>query len=389
MAKSDFQAQVESLLALADVQVGGERPWDIQVHNTRLFRWLLARGSLALGESYMDEWWDCPRLDEFFYRILLARLDTRVKPWSLVIDAIKAKLINLQRPSRAFHIGKRHYDIGNDLFQRMLDKRLIYSCGYWENATTLDEAQEAKLELIARKLLLRPGLRVLDIGCGWGGTARYLAERYGVEVVGITVSQEQVQYAQDLCRGLPVKIRLQDYRSVEGTFDRIVSVGMCEHVGGKNYVTFMRTVSRHLKDDGLFLLHAIGNNVSDDGVDPWMARYIFPNSALPSATQICAALEGFFVLEDWHSFGAYYDPTLMAWFDNFHRNWSSLKSRYDGRFYRMWKYYLLSCAGAFRARQIQVWQMVLSPNGVPNGYRAVQRDAECVDGGASNGTPAP
>ena len=375
MVHGGMRSKAESLLALADVRVGGGRPWDIQVHDEGFFPHVLAQGSLGLGESYMDGWWDCERLHEFFHRILLARLDAKVKPWFLLVDMLKARLLNLQSVSRAFQIGQQHYDIGNDLFQRMLDKRMIYSCGYWEHASTLDEAQEAKLELIARKLLLRPGLRVLDIGCGWGGTARFLAERYGVHVVGVTVSQEQARYAQELCRGLPVEIRLEDYRSVQGLFDRIFSVGMFEHVGVKNYGTFLRTALRHLKDDGLFLLHTIGNHTSSGGADPWLARYIFPNSALPSPTQICGALERLFVLEDWQTIGADYDPTLMAWFSNFDRSWPSLQARYDERFYRMWKYYLLSCAGAFRARQVQVWQMVLSHNGVPGGYRAARRDA--------------
>ncbi|MGO8745124.1 MAG: cyclopropane fatty acyl phospholipid synthase [Thermoguttaceae bacterium] len=376
MASNDLRTKAESLLAIADVRVDGGRPWDIQVHNDGVFRRVLAEGSLGLGESYMDGWWDCRWLDEFFHRIWLARLDTRVRPRSRLVDMLRAKLFNLQSASRAFQIGRRHYDIGNDLFQRMLGERLIYSCGYWEHASTLDEAQEAKLDLIGRKLLLRPGMRVLDIGCGWGGTAQFLAERYRVDVVGVTVSQEQARYAQGLCRSLPVEIRLQDYRSIQGQFDRIVSVGMFEHVGVKNYATFLRTALRHLKDDGLFLLHTIGDNTSSNGTDPWILRYIFPNSVLPSPVQICAALEGLFVLEDWHTFGADYDRTLLAWFDNFDRSWPSLKADYDERFYRMWKYYLLSCAGAFRARQIQVWQIVLSPNGVPNGYRAAQRDGQ-------------
>lgn len=376
MARNDLRAKVETLLATADVQLDGGRPWDIQIHDRRFFSRVLAGGSLALGESYMDGWWDCPRLDELIYRILNARVDERVRPWSLAFDWLKAVLFNWQRVSRAFQIGRRHYDIGNDLFERMLGDRLIYSCAYWADAATLDEAQCAKLDLIAQKLQLRPGLRVLDIGCGWGGTAQFLAQRYRVQVVGITVSQEQVRYAQELCRGLPVDIRWQDYRSIEGVFDRIVSVGMFEHVGIKNYAGFMRIARKHLADDGLFLLHTIGRNMSSHRPEPWISRYIFPNSVLPSIAQIGAAVEGRFVLEDWHNFGADYDRTLMAWYDNFERSWPSLTNRYDQRFYRMWRYYLLSCAGSFRARQIQLWQTVLSPNGVPDGYRAAQRASQ-------------
>jgi len=252
----------------------------------------------------------------------------------------------------------------------MLGERLIYSCGYWKSASTLDEAQEAKLDLVCRKLDLQPGMQVLDIGCGWGGAAKFAAEHYQVEVVGITVSEKQARFGKGLCRGLPVEIRLQDYRNLEGRFDRIFSIGMFEHVGYKNYTTFMHTVNSHLKDGGIFLLHTIGGNRSVTKTDPWVERYIFPNSMLPSAIQICSAIEGLFILEDWHSFGADYDKTLMHWFQNFHDNWDALKEEYDERFYRMWKYYLLCSVGAFRAGINQLWQIVISPEGIPGGYRA-------------------
>ena len=370
MALNSFRYKVEKLLSFADVEIDGNRPWDIQVHNEDLYARLMAEGSLGLGESFMDGWWDCNSLDEFFHRILRAKLDEKVNPWSGFFDILKAKIFNLQKPSRAFLVGKHHYDIGNNLYRYMLDERFIYSCGYWKNASTLDEAQEAKLDLVCRKLDLQPGMRVLDIGCGWGGTAKFAAERYQVEVVGITVSKEQVRFGKELCQGLPVEIRLQDYRGLEGTFDRILSIGMFEHVGYKNYTTFMRTVKSHLKGRGIFLLHTIGKNRSVTQIDPWMERYIFPNSMLPSARHICDAIEGLFILEDWHSFGTDYDKTLMHWFQNFDDNWDVLKKEYDERFYRMWKYYLLSCAGAFRARSNQLWQIVISPEGIRGDYRA-------------------
>lgn len=276
---------------------------------------------------------------------------------------MRAKLINLQDRAGAYEVGRRHYDIGNDLYQRMLDKRMLYSCGYWKDATTLDEAQEAKLDLVCRKLRLAPGMRVLDIGCGWGGAARFAAERYHVEVVGITVSEQQAKHARELCQGLPVEIHLQDYRAIQGQFDRAYSLGMFEHVGHKNYGTYMQTVSEHLNEEGNFVLQTIGSNETDTVGNLWAERYIFPNSMLPSAQQIAVAIEGRFVLEDWQNFGPDYDTTLMHWFKNFNQSWQTLKSDYDDRFYRMWKYYLLSFAGAFRARHNQLWQIVLSPRG--------------------------
>ena len=364
------RARAEHLLGLADVRIGGDRPWDIRVHDERLFARVMAEGSLGLGESYMDGWWDAERLDEFITRVLRAELDTRIQPWKEALGVAWAHVVNLQRRSRAFQIGRHHYDIGNDLFSRMLDRRMIYSCGYWANASTLDEAQEAKLDLVCRKLGLERGMRVLDIGCGWGGTAAFAAERYGVSVVGITVSEEQVKLARERWRGLPVEIRLQDYRDLDGAFDRVLSIGMFEHVGRKNYDTFMRVVRSHLVDGGLFLLHTIGSNVSLSRNDPWSERYIFPNSMLPSARQIATAIEGKFVLEDWHGFGPDYDTTLMHWHRNVELHWGELKDRYDERFYRMWTYFLLSSAGGFRARKNQLWQLVLSPHGVAGRYRA-------------------
>jgi len=370
MQSRTIRTAAEQLLGLAGIAIDGDRPWDMRVHDERLFARVLAEGSLGLGESYMDGWWDAEQLDAFIARVLGAELDTKVQPWKEVLGVVWARVVNLQRRGRAFQIGRHHYDIGNDFFSRMLDKRMIYSCGYWNDASTLDQAQEAKLDLVCRKLGLRPGMRVLDIGCGWGGTAAFAAERYGVSVVGITVSQEQAKVARETCRGLPVEIRLQDYRDLDATFDRVLSIGMFEHVGRKNYDTFMRVVRSHLADEGLFLLHTIGGIRSVTRTDPWTERYIFPNAMLPSARQITAAIEGRFVLEDWHSFGPDYDTTLMHWHRNVETHWSELADRYDERFHRMWTYFLLSSAGGFRARKNQLWQLVLSPHGVAGGYRA-------------------
>ncbi len=370
IARGSLRRRVEELLALADVEIGGSRPWDIQVHDERLYARVMAQGTLGLGESYMDGWWDVEVLDEFFHRVLRAKLEDRIRPLADGVRALRARAINLQRSSRAFEIGRRHYDIGNDLYRCMLDGRMMYSCGYWKDARSLDEAQEAKLDLVCRKLGLRPGMRVLDIGCGWGGAVRFAAERYGVEAVGITVSEEQVMLAREVCEGLSVEIRLQDYRELSEEFDRIFSIGMFEHVGCRNYGSYMRIVRRCLKSDGLFLLHTIGGNRSVNTTDPWMARYIFPRSVLPSARRMSEACEGVFIIEDWHNFGTDYDKTLMEWYRNFESGWGELKERYGERFRRMWTYYLLSCAGSFRARKLQLWQLVLSPEGVPGGYIA-------------------
>jgi cyclopropane-fatty-acyl-phospholipid synthase len=267
-------------------------------------------------------------------------------------------------------VGFKHYDLGNRLFEAMLDSRMNYTCGYWKNAKNLDEAQLHKLELTCQKLLLKPGMRMLDIGCGFGALAKYAAENYGVKVVGVTISKEQRDYAQQNCAGLPVEIRFQDYRDVNEKFDRIASLGMFEHVGHLNYRTYMNVANKCLSDDGIFLLHTIGSKVSSVASDEWISKYIFPNGMLPSIPQIGNAAEGLFVMEDWHNFGADYDKTLMAWYANFNHHWDQLKSYYDERFYRMWKYYLLSCAGLFRARYTQLWQIVFTKQGILGGYQS-------------------
>ncbi len=361
---------IGKLLAEADVRINGNRPWDIQIREDRLYRAIVRGGSLALGEGYMAGWWECEKLDELAYRIFLHDLPHKFRfTLANFLIFVQSVLSNPGAKSKAFQIGVRHYDRGNDLFERMLDRRLTYTCGYWRNAKDLDEAQEAKLDLVCRKLGLRPGQKILDIGCGWGSFAKFAAERYGVSVVGITVSKEQVSLGNKLCKGLPVELRLEDYRDVSGMFDHIISLGMFEHVGQKNYRTYFRTAHDHLKDDGIFLLHTIGGNTSVKHTDPWIDKYIFPNGMLPSIAYIGKATERLFVMEDWHNFGADYDKTLMAWFSNFDHHWPEIKIKYGETFYRMWKFFLLFCAGSFRARTNQLWQIVLSKHGVPRGYQ--------------------
>jgi len=360
---------IQPLLESADIQINGSRPWDIQVYDDRLFERVIRKGSLGLGEAYMDKWWNAEALDRFFYKVLQAELDEKVmyKP-VVILEYLKSLLTNRQSKRKAFEIADNHYNIGNRLYRTMLDKRMVYTCGYWQDADTLDEAQEDKLELVCQKIGLQEGQRVLDIGCGWGSFAKYAAENYGAEVVGITVSDEQVQLGREQCKGLPVEIRLQDYREINEPFDHIVSLGMIEHVGSKNYRTLMQVVHRCLKDEGVFLLHTIGSNRSVHTTDPWIEKYIFPNSHLPSTRQLALASEGLFVMEDWQNFGPYYDKTLMAWYQNFENHWDELKSNYSERFYRMWEYYLLSCAGSFRARKNQLWQIVFSKQGISGGF---------------------
>ncbi|MFH0928721.1 MAG: cyclopropane fatty acyl phospholipid synthase, partial [bacterium] len=331
------------------------------------------QGSLGLGEAYMDGWWDAQKIDELIYKILSADLDRRfIASWQAVYKIASNYLLNAGRKSQAFEVGEWHYDIGNDLYRAMLGKRLAYTCGYWKEASDLDAAQEAKLDLVCRKIGLKSGQRVLDIGSGWGSFTGYAAEKYGASALGVTVSKEQKNFTDEFYKNLPIETQLQDYREISGKFDHVVSLGMFEHVGYKNYRTFMEVAHRALKDEGLILLHTIGGNRSVHGTDAWIDKYIFPNSMIPSIQQISRAVEGLFVVEDWHNFGADYDKTLMAWHRNFEASWDNLKINYSERFHRMWRYYLLACAGSFRARNNQLWQIILSKRGVLGGYQSIR-----------------
>jgi cyclopropane-fatty-acyl-phospholipid synthase len=371
---------VQALAAQAGITLDGARPWDIQVHHPAFYDRVLHSGSLGLGEGYMDGLWDAERLDDTLTRLLRADGDARLQAkgaWllrlRLALAVLRTRLVNRQAGRRAFTVGEQHYDVGNDLYRLMLDPTMSYSCGYWAAAEDLAGAQRAKLDLICDKLGLRPGQRVLDVGCGWGGFAEHAARTRGVEVVGVTVSREQAKAARERCAGLPVDIRLQDYRAVAGDFDRVVSVGMFEHVGEKNYADFFARIRDWLEPEGLCLLQTIGTRSGRGVNDAWMDKYIFPNGQLPKAEMIAAAARPHLVLEDWHAFGCDYDRTLMAWWDNVQRHRRALTAAgYDARFLRMWHYYLMASAAFFRSRRGQLWQVVLSRPERSAAYRSVR-----------------
>jgi cyclopropane-fatty-acyl-phospholipid synthase len=353
------------MLGEAGVTVGGTAPGDVTIHDERVWARILRDGTLGAGEAYVDGWWDSAALDQTIHRLQgLKVVDTLRDNWMILPHVLKARVLNLQTVRRAFGSGQHHYDIGNDLYEAMLDRRLLYTCALWSTgARTLDEAQEAKLALVCRKVGLRPGMRVLDLGCGWGGFAAYAAEHHGVEVVGLTVSREQVRYAHERYAHLPVDIRLDDYRNATGTYDAVVSIGLMEHVGPKNYRGYMELVDRCLAPGGVAFVHTIAGNHARPRIDPWFDKYIFPNSVLPTLAQLITAMEGIFIPEDVHNIGEDYDPTLMAWFERFDAAWPLLRARYDERFYRMWKFYLLASAGSFRARAQQLFQIVMTRRG--------------------------
>ena len=355
-----YQGAIESLFNKAGVTINGRQDYDITIKNEHFYKRVLRQASLGLGESYMDEWWESPALDQMVSRMFQANLDHEVKQnskywWQI----LQAKLFNLQSQRRAYQVADVHYNLGNDLFTAMLDKRLCYSCGYWKDAENLDTAQENKLDLLCRKMDLQPGDHVLEIGCGWGSFAQYAAEKYGVKVTGITVSKEQVTLAKQRCEGLDVDILLMDYRDLDGKFDKIVSIGMFEHVGAKNYAEYFKVAMQLLKTDGTFALHTIGVDQKVDVTDPWIDKYIFPNGKLPALAEIAAECEPYFVIDDVQNMGPDYDKTLMAWNQRFEKAWHTLRDNYDERFRRMWRFYLLGCAGGFRSGQLQLFQVVL------------------------------
>lgn len=364
---------IERLLSETGITIDGQEPCDIRIKNPKFYRRVVRDGSIGLGESYVEGWWECDALDEFFCKLFSKQIEKGfLGNFNLKLLLLKAKLFNLQTKSKSQSAIASHYDIGNDLYGRMLDPLMMYSCGFWKNAVTLAEAQEQKLKMICEKLHLKPGQKVLDIGCGWGGFAYYAAKNYKVNVVGITISKEQEEVAKKRCNGLNVEIRFQDYRDINEQFDCVISIGMLEHVGYKNYHTFMETVSKNLSKNGICLLHFIGGNETDLMADAWINKYIFPNGLIPSLAQIGKSMENQLIIEDLHNIGIHYDQTLMAWYTNFINSWEEQKENYTDTFYRLWIYYLMCSAASFRARRLNLWQIVARKSGRLMEYQPVR-----------------
>jgi len=367
--KSTKYKLFEDLLMEADIKLDGDRPWDIKIKDEKTFDKIIADGSLGFGEAYMDNLWECESIDEMINRVLKAHIDKKITAkQKLKLGGEKLKqLINPQSILRVKKDVPFHYDLGNDIFESMLDKYMTYTCGYFKGTEDLDEAQEQKMDLICKKMGLKPGMRVLDIGCGWGSFMRYAAEHYKVICDGLTLSKEQKKLGEEKSKGLDVNFILKDYREYDAQekYDRVVSIGMIEHVGPLNYKEYFDCVDKFMKKDGLFLLHTIGgiHSLNSNEGDAWIKKYIFPNGIIPSIAQLGSSFENKLNLEDLHNIGPDYDKTLMSWCKKFESNWDNLKEKYGDKFYRMWRYYLLSCAGAFRSRDLNTWQLVLSKIG--------------------------
>lgn len=328
-------------------------------------------GPRALGISYGKGAWDSDRLDQVMYDLFTSG-DKRAKRRSWIATAryvFGNILIDQQRGARAFSIARNHYDKGNDLFRAMLDSSMSYTCGYWgeldNGAKNLDQAQEAKLDRICKKLNLQKGMRLLDIGCGWGNLIKFAAENYGVRATGLTVSKEQLRLAKERCDGLPVEVLLQDYRTFHGKFDCIASIEMIEAVGKRNISGFFNMVKRCLDRGGDFLLQVISAELFSKNSNPladefglWLERNIFPDGYLPNLRELVApCANGELNISSWEDISSSYDRTLMAWADNFNRAWPKLRDSYGEDFKRVWNFYLYSCAAIFRARLFSVYQI--------------------------------
>ncbi|MBT8099493.1 MAG: cyclopropane fatty acyl phospholipid synthase [Gammaproteobacteria bacterium] len=368
-----FRRIITTTLERAGITIDGDRPWDVQVLRRRFFR-RAARGNLGLGEAYVDNDWDVESLDAMFRRVIAAGLGhSYIARLNRMLLQARARLSNLQSRRRSSAVIENHYDLDHRLYEQFLGPWNQYTCCFFVDTDELEEAEVNKLDLICEKLEIKAGDRVLDIGCGWGGFARYAATTRGCHVTGVSLSGEQVEYAREFTSGLPVEIIQSDYRDLPNVlheqYDKILICGMIEHVGYKNYRSIADVVHELLKDEGLFLLHTIGNSENTTVTDPWIERYIFRNSMIPSMLQLVQSFTGKFVVHDWENYGHYYSKTLSAWHENFERNWGRIKAlktahRFDEKFRRMWNYYLLTSKAAFDVEDLQLWQIVMSKMGM-------------------------
>jgi len=366
---------VTNLFSRAGVTVNGPNPWDPQVHDTGFFDRVLTGGSLGFGESYMDGAWDVEQLDALVRRIIQVKATgSSVVTLNRFWHDLKSRLVNLQTRKGSLAIAEAHYNLDHRLYQQFLGPYNQYTCCFFNKAKTLEEAEVEKLEMICNKLQLKPGDKVLDIGCGWGGFARYAAQTRNCKVTGISISREQIAYARKYTAGLPVEIVESDYRDLprlyaSGHFDKVAIIGMIEHVGYKNYRQLFEIVHQLLNDEGIFLLHTIGNSATTTVVDPWIEKYIFRNSMAPSMAQLAKSAEELLVIQDWENYGHYYGPTLAAWHRNFNENWENIRTiegaqRFDERFRRMFNYYFLACKAGFETEHVYLWHLVMTKQGM-------------------------
>lgn len=338
---------------------------DIIVNNNNFYTKLLKHGEIGLGESYVDKDWDSNNLEETLYNLIINQKKIENAIIKNSPNLIIKKLLDI--PSDIFSTDntkndiKFHYDIGNKLYENMLGKSMLYSCAYfYKQGLSLDEAQYAKLDLIAKKLNLKEGMRVLDIGCGFGTAAIYLSKKFNVNILGISLSKEQINYFNSIYTGTQVQVIYKDYRELtrehNNSYDCIYSIGMFEHIGINNHIDYYNKCFKLLKTNGTMLIHTIVSNKRLYSHNSWITKYIFPGAELPHISDFTKKYTDNWLLQDLQCIGKSYSKTLLAWKKNI--NDSSVFNNYDDKFKRTWNYYLLLCSAAFRAREITVFQLV-------------------------------
>jgi cyclopropane-fatty-acyl-phospholipid synthase len=352
--------------------VGGGAESAVVLHDPTLPRRIVLSPDMGVGEGYMDGTLTIEGDDVYgFLSLAIKNIAAQGQPWFRrpleALRLLKRRLDQFNPVSRARANVAHHYDLSGELYDLFLDEDRNYSCAYFARPDmTLEEAQAAKKHHIARKLLIEPGMRVLDIGCGWGGMGLTLARDFGARVTGVTLSREQHEMANARAEkeGLADKVRfeLMDYRDVKGRFDRIVSIGMFEHVGVPHYDAYFSTVKRLLADDGIALIHTIGRSEPPGTTSPWILKYIFPGGYCPAMSEAVAAVERQgFVTTDVEVWRLHYAETLREWSRRFEASIDRARALYDERFCRMWRYYLIASELTFRLNDQVVFQFQMTP----------------------------
>ena len=357
----------------AHVFSGGPGPEvTMRLTDRKLYRTLVFNAELAAGEAYMDgtmRFENGSTLKDFLTLFSINRLSLGSYPIQKALRAVKMRFRNRQQSNRKGQAQQNvahHYDVGNEFYKLFLDENMLYSCAYFrEEGETLEQAQRNKLRLLASKLGLRPGMKVLDIGCGWGDLALYLAQLEDVEVLGVTLSKEQQALASQRAKaaGLEGRVRfeLRDYRDVDERFDRIVSVGMFEHVGVSHYDEFFKKLNALMPDDGVAVIHSIGHMSPPGMASAWLRKYIFPGAYSPALSEVFSVVEqNSLWVTDLEFLRVHYATTLKHWVDRFEMNRDKVVALYDERFARMWEFYLISCEMMFRTGSQLVFHMQLS-----------------------------
>lgn len=362
------------------VEVGGipDTMWNhIEILDKSAWTDIITKGNLGIAEAYMHNKLKVDPLPFFISVLNDTSIGTRRKEGTdylgMVMQAVALPtdlmglLTNQQTRELSSRVTKQHYDAGNDLYEKMLGPSMSYTCAYWKDAKNLDEAQFNKMDLIRRKLELQPGMKVAELGMGWGTAANHMHKYGNVDVTGVSLSEQQVKWAQENLAKEGLRFIWSDYRDHcedpkhMHTYDRVYSIGMLEHVGYKNYAPFFKCIKALLKPDGLAVVHSIGEPDFVSASDPFLDKYIFPGAVIPAMSTITAGFENDFILEDWQNFGFDYSLTLAAWNENANVFFKENPDKYTPEFQRMWEYYLKMCEALFVTRINQLWHFVLSP----------------------------